>query len=132
MIDSVLAKSGGRVVVLTPLSFDKPRLDAALANGEGQRYSKGTDLNQVAATYIAAIEKMVAGYQADAKGKNRVSLVNIFAAMATVRAEKGADHRLLGDGSHPNKDGDAVIFDALWPELKRAAEATLKEMEEKR
>ena len=125
MIDSVLAMPGGRAIILSPLSFDKKRVDAALANGDG-RYPKGTDLYQVAGTYIAAIEKMVAGYQADAGGKGRVAFVNIFEAMAKVRALKGADYTLLADNSHPGKEGHAILFDALWPELKRMAEAELQ------
>jgi lysophospholipase L1-like esterase len=130
MIDSILAKPGGRVVILSPLSFDKKRVDGALANGDG-RYPKGTDLNLVAGKYIAAIEKMVADYQANAKNKDRVAFVNIFEAMAKVRAEKGADYCLLADASHPGKEGQAILFDALWPELKRMAEATLKDAEGK-
>ena len=132
MIDSVLARPGGRAVVLSPLSFDKKRLDAALANGEGARYPKGTDLNEVAGRYIAAIEKMVAGYAAGEKTAGRVVFVNVFAAMVKVRAGKGADYALLVDGSHPGSEGHAVLFESLWPELKRQAEATLKEVEGKR
>jgi lysophospholipase L1-like esterase len=52
--------------------------------------------------------------------------VDIWQAMAKVRSEKGADYVLLPDGSHPNAEGHKLIADAVWPELKRVAEASLK------
>jgi acyl-CoA thioesterase-1 len=125
MIDPVLANPGGRAVVLTPLSYDKKRVDDTLA--------KGTDINKVhSEQYIPALKKLVADYEADPKTKGRVAFVNIWEAMAKVRAEKGADYVLLPDGSHPNAEGHKLLADTVWPELRRLAEAALKEMEEKR
>ena len=124
MIDAVLAAPGGRAVVLTPLSYDKKRVDETLA--------KGTDINKVhSEQYIPALKKLVADYEADPKTKGRVAFVNIWEAMAKVRAEKGADYVLLPDGSHPNAEGHKLLADTVWPELKRLAEAVLKDVEEK-
>lgn len=131
MIDPILAKPGGRVVILSPLSLDKKRLDTVLADGD-RRYPKGTDLNKIGGTYIAAIEKMVAEYEASDKSKGRVTFVSIFEALAKARAEKGADTVLLPDGWHPTAEGQKIIADAAWPAVKAAAEATLKDTAEKR
>jgi len=121
MVDSVLANPGGRAVVCTPLSYDKKRVDDTMA--------KGTDINKVhSEQYIPALKKLVADYEADPKTKGKVAFANIWEAMAKVRAEKGADYVLLPDGSHPNAEGHKLLADTIWPELKRLAEAVLKEL----
>jgi lysophospholipase L1-like esterase len=125
MIAPTISQRGGRVVVLTPLSYDKKRVDDTL--------KAGTDINKVhTEDYIPALKTMVEEYQADEKTKGRVGFVNIWDAMAKVRAEKGADYVLLPDGSHPNAECHKLIADAVWPELKRMAGASLEETEEKR
>jgi len=125
MIDPILAIHGGRAVVCTPLSYDKKRVDDTM--------KAGTDINKVhTEQYIPALQKLVADYEADPKTKGKVAFVNIWEAMAKVRAEKGADYVLLPDGSHPNAEGHKIIADAAWPDLKRLAKTTLKELEEKR
>jgi hypothetical protein len=55
---------------------------------------------------------MVADYQADGKSQGRIAFVNIWEAVAKVRAAKGADRVLLPDGSHPAEEGYKVIVDA--------------------
>lgn len=121
MIDPLIAQPGGRAVVLTPLSYDKKRVDDTL--------KRGGDINKVhTEQYIPALEKMVADYEADPKTKGKVAFVNIWQAMAKVRAEKGADYVLLPDGSHPNKEGHQLIGDTAWPEVKRLAADALKEL----
>lgn len=120
MIDSLLAKPGGRAVVLTPLSYDKKRVDATM--------KKGTDINKVhTEEYIPALRNLVADYDAEPATRGKVAFVDIWHAMARVRAEKGADHVLLPDGSHPNAEGNAVILEALWPALKRLADSSIAE-----
>jgi lysophospholipase L1-like esterase len=123
MIDAVLAVPGGRAVVLTPLSYDKKRVDDTLA--------KGTDINKVhTEQYIPALQKVVADYEAEPKTRGKVAFADIWHALAKVRAEKGADHVLLPDGSHPNAEGHKVIADTAWPEVKRLAESSLRELKE--
>jgi lysophospholipase L1-like esterase len=124
MIDSLLANTGGRAVVCTPLSYDQKRVNETMA--------KGTDINKVhREQYIPVLQALVADYEADPKTQGKVAFANIWEAMATVRAEKGADYVLLPDGSHPNAEGHKILADTIWPELKRLAEAALKEIEEK-
>jgi hypothetical protein len=121
MIDPLLAGKGGRALVMTPLSYDKKRVDAYL--------KKGVDINQVhAGQYIPALKKLVAAYEADPKTKGKVGFANIWEAMAKVRKEKGADYVLLPDGSHPVKEGHGVIADCACPELKRLVTSALKEV----
>lgn len=124
MIDPILAMPGGRAVVLTPLSYDKKRVDDTLKTG--------TDINKVhTEQYIPALRKMIADYEADPKSKGKVGYVDIWQAMANVRTEKGVDYVLLPDSSHPNAEGHKIITDAVWQELKRVAESSLKELEAK-
>lgn len=123
IIDTLLANPGGRAVVCTPLSYDKKRVDETLA--------KGTDLNKAhTEEYIPALKKLVADYEADPMTRGRVVFVDIWHAMAKVRAEKGADYVLLPDGSHPNAEGHKLLADTIWPDLRRLAETALKEWEQ--
>jgi lysophospholipase L1-like esterase len=122
MIDPILARKGGRVLVLTPLSYDKKRVDARLKKD-------GTDMNKVhTEQYIPALTKLVAGYEANPKTKAKVGFANIWIAMAEARKKKGAEHRLLLDGSHPNAEGYKIIADCAWPVLKPLVDSALEEL----
>jgi len=98
MIDPILAQPEGRVLVLTPLSYDKKRVDETL--------KKNVDINKIHTDeYIPVLKKLVAAYEANPKTKGKVGFANIWVAMNEVRKKKGADYALHCDGSHPNAEG---------------------------
>lgn len=124
MIDPILAMPNGRAVVITPLSYDKKRVDETML--------KGTDINKIhLEDYIPALQKMVAEYESDLKTKGKIAFVDIWNAMSKVRKEKGVDFVLLPDGSHPNEECNKIITEAIWPELKNQADTVIKVMQKR-
>lgn len=122
MIAPITTQPAGRVVLFTPLRWDKKDVDAGAGKVNGMtRDELDTKI------YIPALEGLARELEADPATKGRVALVNIWQAMSSIRETKGEDYGLMKDGaSHPGIEGHTLIANAAWPVLRKAAEDVLK------